>query len=244
MRFETSPNPSATTPLCDSVQTGSGPLAFPFAIRSRLMSGHLVRPLGSPTPILVLLEQLGAAHAFLVEAARATVPRLLRLDPAGWGSSAKREHVVLPELGRPSIVPADIVRHSFAEVVNQCATLERLIDALVWAQACPDLAGALAVACNPTTSSARRANEGPRDDDDHDLVLRDASGVRWKFEVSDVASTKDGNGKEKNAWRSASSASRRNSSTSSRKRTPRCASDTSPGRARSPPPTRPAALTV
>ena len=79
-------------------------------------------------------------------------------------------------------MPADVVRHRFAEVVNQCATLERLIDALVWAQACPNLDGALAVVCNPTTSSAQRAKDGPKDDDDHDLVLRDPSGLRWKFE--------------------------------------------------------------
>lgn len=77
--------------------------------------------------------------------------------------------------------------HSFVEVVNQCATLERLLDAAAWAE--HNLEGFLVRICNPTTSSSTEA-------DDHDLVLADPSGNVAKFEVCDVTSAKDGNRKE------------------------------------------------
>lgn len=80
--------------------------------------------------------------------------------------------------------------------MNQCATLERLIDALTWAEAWHELAGAHVVRCNPTTSSAP-LEQGRKTEADHDLVLVDREGARWSFEVSDVASERDGNGKEK-----------------------------------------------
>lgn len=50
--------------------------------------------------------------------------------------------------------------------------------------------------CNPTTSSAP-LEQGRKTEADHDLVLVDREGARWSFEVSDVASERDGNGKEK-----------------------------------------------
>lgn len=62
----------------------------------------------------------------LVVAARATVPRLTMLPAEGWGAAAKRVYVVLPEGDRPPLVSKARSTHSFAEVVNQCATLERL----------------------------------------------------------------------------------------------------------------------
>ncbi|MCK6531802.1 MAG: hypothetical protein L6Q84_02430 [Polyangiaceae bacterium] len=161
------------------------------------MAGHLVLPIQTPTPPGEALEQLRQAHRFLVAAARDTVPRFMKLPSETWGSDAKREHVVLPVAERPQLVSKDVADHSFIEVLNQCATLERLLDTLAWINTVAELQQAMVVLCNPTTSSASRKKGEPRPVDDHDLVLEDRAGVRWKFEVSAVASEKDGNGKEK-----------------------------------------------
>jgi hypothetical protein len=161
------------------------------------MSGYLVQPVRTPTALRELAEGLRHAHQFLVAAARATVPRLMDLPAVSWGAAAKREHVVLPQLGRPPLVSPGMERHSFIEVVNQCATLERLIDTIVWVETQSDLEGALAVRCNPTTSSAPRKKDTAREDDDHDLVLEVPGRTCCRFQISDVASDKDGNRKEK-----------------------------------------------
>lgn len=160
------------------------------------MAGHLVAQVCSPTRLHDLGQQLRAAHQFLVAAARATVPRLVDLSSESWGGLVKREHVTLPSGKRPLLVNASTTKHSFAEVVNQCATLERLIDTLSWAEGYDALEDATVVRCNPTTSSAPRKKGALRDADDHDLVLDGRDGTRWRFEISDVASENDGNGKE------------------------------------------------
>lgn len=156
---------------------------------------HLVLPVHHRTAPNALRESLSAAHQFLVEAARETLPRLQQLPALNWGAAAKREHVAFPSGSRPDLVSAEIDRHSFAEVVNQCATLERLIDALTWVSGLAALQGAVVVTCNPTTSSSPRAATNYRPED-HDLVLKCAAGTSWKFEVSDVASDQDSNEKE------------------------------------------------
>lgn len=161
------------------------------------MAGHLVVRVHEPTQVHVLRSRLRQAHAFLVAAARDTVPRLMQLSPESWGADAKREHVVLPEGPKPDLVSPGLRTHSFAEVVNQCATLERLLDTLTWTAGVPDLNDALVVTCNPTTSSAPRTKRQPTPAEDHDLVMRTSSGDLWKFEISDVASENDGNDKEK-----------------------------------------------
>lgn len=123
----------------------------------------------------------------------------MKLPSETWGSDAKREHVVLPVADRPQLVSKDVAEHSFVEVMNQCATLERLLDTLAWIDTVAELHKVMVVVCNPTTSSASRKKGEPRPVDDHDLVLEDHAGTHWKAEVSDVASEKekDGNGKEK-----------------------------------------------
>ncbi len=110
-----------------------------------------------------------------------------------WGSSVKRARVILPDGPCPALISSETRKHNLVEVVNQCATMERLIDALCWAQTESSLMEYLVERCHPTTSSSRS------DEEDHDLVLvaSDGSEVKAKFEVSDVASEKDGNGKEK-----------------------------------------------
>jgi hypothetical protein len=76
--------------------------------------------------------------------------------------------------------------HSLVEVINQCATMERLIDALEWANS----TYTNVEKCHPTTSSENTGG-GP----DNDLILVAVSGKKARFEISDVASEKDGNGK-------------------------------------------------
>jgi hypothetical protein len=86
------------------------------------------------------------------------------------------------------------IEQPLTEVINQCATMERLLDALPWAQvALPDHE---VVLINPTTSSKK---SGAAEDayQDNDLILENRSGQRALFEVSDVVSEKvDGNSKE------------------------------------------------
>lgn len=157
---------------------------------------HLVAQVVGPTEVSALRVQLEEAHGFLVAAAKAVVHRLDTLDAENWGTVVKRQYVILTD-GRPPLVREAANQHSFAEVVNQCATLERLMDVIRWAERWPELEGAKVVGCHPTTSSGSAREDEHKRDDDHDLVLVDRSGVRWMFEVSDVASEQDGNGKER-----------------------------------------------
>lgn len=114
-------------------------------------------------------------------------------DRERWGMDAKRIKVAFPDGPRPTLISMGLADHNLGEVVNQCATMERLLDALSWARTEPSLKGYVVERCHPTTGSSSG------DVDDHDLVLvkEDAPGLKVKFEVSDVVSGKDGNNKEK-----------------------------------------------
>jgi hypothetical protein len=74
------------------------------------------------------------------------------------------------------------------ELINQCTTVERLLDAIAWVLGqAPE---ATMHRCHPTTSS------GPQAGEDNDLIVL-VAGERWSFEVSDVVSSStDGNQKE------------------------------------------------
>ena len=151
---------------------------------------HLVEPILSPTPVTDVLNAVVEANDCLVSAARQTIARLMSVEAVGWGVASKRVKVELPET-RPRLVRHADRTHAFAEVVNQCATLERLIGALRWAnRELPDFEVEV---CHPTTSSQKQSTGR-----DNDLILKHAnSGIRYFFEVSDVASSKgDGNQKE------------------------------------------------
>lgn len=151
---------------------------------------HLVAAVRGSVEIYALREDLEAAHGYLVAAARQATERLADQSPQQWGSGVKRLRVILPDEPRPRLIPGSLKEHSFIEVVNQCATLERLLDALSWASTRESgLADGRVVRCNPTTSSSQ-------EEDDHDLVVELPNGSLAKFEVSDVASDRDGNGKE------------------------------------------------
>jgi hypothetical protein len=138
----------------------------------------MVEPVVGPLPIAQLRLELQAAHDYLAKAGQAAVRHLGTATLESWGADVKRVTVALDDAP-----PARVSRrghHNFVEVVNQCATLERLIDALAWAEV--GLPGYVARSCHPTTSSTTAAH-------DHDLVL-DAEDGRlpaW-FEVSDILS--------------------------------------------------------
>jgi hypothetical protein len=150
----------------------------------------MVSPVLKLSSIAKVFQDLSVAHAFLVDAARRSIPRLGQLATSQWGVTAKRVAVSLPA-ERPELVPDAIDNLPFSEVVNQCATLERLLGALHWAD--KNLDGYAVERCHPTTSSQKSGGQA-----DNDLMLfREADGHRCRFEVSDVASsTGDGNGKE------------------------------------------------
>lgn len=42
--------------------------------------------------------------------------------------------VELSREGRPALIPPAVTSHSLIEVINQSATMERLLDALTWAR--------------------------------------------------------------------------------------------------------------
>lgn len=161
---------------------------------------HLVAPLGAstdgqePLSLARCHELVREAHAYLtqrgVEAAREAA-QLATTDR--WGTTSKRVRVRLPLAGRPLLVHAAADDHSLGEVINQCATMERLLDALVWAQGeTSGLRDYAVLVCHPTTSSAPRR----RGHEDNDLILVAQDGRRARFEVSDVIGRSDGNGKE------------------------------------------------
>jgi hypothetical protein len=111
----------------------------------------------------------------------------------GWGGAVKRVLVRFPIGPRPIFI-GDVEHHSLAEVITQCATIERLIDAMAWALETvgdPDAANVLS--CNPTASGGENEN---------DLVIH-ADGEVLRFEISDIVSgSGDGNGKERKDLRS------------------------------------------
>jgi hypothetical protein len=167
---------------------------------------HLVAPLFdvSLSDALRAIEQV---HQFIVECASENL--LCRFarpsnDAGGWGCTFKRIEVKFPitdsrrrfvdATGTARVLISDSVEsHKLVEIVNQAATLERLRDALHWAQS-PEsgLSDWRVQLCHPTTSSGA----DKQDQVDHDLVLRGPDGRLAVFEVSDVASKNDGNQKE------------------------------------------------
>jgi hypothetical protein len=139
-------------------------------------------------------ELLREAHDYLARRGMDATRRATLIESAAsWGSALKRVRVELPRNDRPRLVREANDQHSLAEVMNQCATMERLLDALVWVQSEASGLSAFNVAvCHPTTSSAA----GEASVEDNDLILTAPDGRRARFEVSDVASSSDGAHKE------------------------------------------------
>ena len=141
---------------------------------------------------------LKEAHDYLVaRAAEACRERVENVR--SWGVFMKRVGVDLP--ASPKTIAQAVKSQNLIEVINQCATIERLLDTFEWLLS--DESGFQhwkVERCHPTTSSYRQKEEDPDDPhNDNDLIIHDPSTVGLKafFEVSDVASDRDGNGKEK-----------------------------------------------
>ena len=139
-----------------------------------------------------VLDELSETHRYLAAQGAITATEAALTNPDRyWGSQMKLTRVRLPDGGKPDCVPGVVSDHSLIEVINQCATLERLIDTLEWASTnLPEFT--FVECCHPTTSSQKSGDTG-----DNDLILRSQNGECLRFEISDVASEKDGNGKEK-----------------------------------------------
>ncbi len=161
---------------------------------------HLVKPLFH-TSLSECYRSIQEAHDFLVQrgaSAIAQVQKEKEMDSASWGSAMKRLAVSLPSHERPALIDTTIQKHSLVEVIHQCATIERLLDALEWAQQ-PDsgLNDFLVERCHPTTSSAKSETKAIEDEEhDNDLVLVRTNQEWARFEVSDVTGEHDGNRKE------------------------------------------------
>jgi len=128
---------------------------------------HLIEPPSDRCKTSWFLGELERAHHEIVEAATAWMATTF--PEQAWGASAKRSEIPLeglhPWIGTQS--------QPFGELLNQLATIERLLDALEWSvsQGLTEV-----VVCHPTTSSG-----------DHDLVTCDENSRYCAFEVSDVA---------------------------------------------------------
>lgn len=158
---------------------------------------HLVTPidvdLDESLAIREVLEQLQSAHRYLVRLGAEAVQKASDITANGaWGTQQKRMKITFPDGDRPALISDTHKVHTLIEVINQCATMERLIDALIWAsKSLPDYR---VVRCHPTTSSIAGQDKMIPD---NDIVLVNPEGRFALFEVSDVAnSEKDGNRKE------------------------------------------------
>ncbi len=157
---------------------------------------HLVKPLPDdptqPISITRCFHLIESAHDYLVTHAATALEQIeVGQSHPYWGSQLKRVRVALPSEDRPALIDPAIQDHSLTEIYNQCATMERLLDALKWANA--HLRGYQVIRCHPTTSSVKQDESAIPD---NDLVLINTGGELARFEVSDVASEQDGNHKE------------------------------------------------
>ncbi|MDX2076986.1 MAG: hypothetical protein SFZ02_11180 [bacterium] len=172
-------------------------LVFSLSIDNSIHVGskmpNLVEPIKqtpeNPKSISEVIQDIRDAHHYLVslgKEASQTASQITTIDE--WGSLVKRTKIIMPEGNRPKLISSEHESHSLIEVINQCATMERLIDALNWAiDALPNY---YLLRCNPTTSSERS-------DNDHDIVLINPNnGQLSLFEVSDVTRGSDSNRKE------------------------------------------------
>jgi hypothetical protein len=154
---------------------------------------YLVKPI-TDERVDTCYQVLKEAHDYLARHGAAGIGEVQRnTEPMAWGSSMKRLRVSLPEHDRPALV--DVSEHNMIEIINQCATMERLLDALAWAcQPGSGLSESMVARCHPTTSST--PSNAEQETPDNDLVLVGQDGSIARFEVSDVTGRQDSNRKE------------------------------------------------
>ena len=170
--------------------------------------GHLVEPLQDMS-IQDCRRALEQAHQFLARCVNKewfSQFQSAMNNSDCWGCQLKRIAINLPEGSEKRtfrdstgtehlLIGKEVENQKLAEIINQAANIERLIDALRWAQEdSSGLSNYRVYVCHPTTSSGR--NDEAKAANDHDLVLIGPNGELAKFEVSDVASLRDGNRKE------------------------------------------------
>jgi hypothetical protein len=162
---------------------------------------HLVAPLsllnGQPRTLAECFCYVKTAHDYLVAQGAVAIAQAVECrESVTWGTAIKRLRVEFPKEGQPEGVQPRDESHNLVEVINQCATIERLIDALTWIQnEASGLNDYRVWRCHPTTSSLQSEEE---DIGDNDLILIGPDGAYARFEVSDIVSSKDGNRKEEN----------------------------------------------
>jgi hypothetical protein len=146
------------------------------SVESAASQKHLIRPLTAaegPVDAPAYLDQLQGAHDAIVDRA---IGWTNAAAGSSWGIRAKRAVVDLA--GAHPMVTSE--KHPILELLNICATVERLVGALRWAI---DRGWAQSVLeCSPTTSGVA----GPSD-----VRTVGGEGEAW-FEVSDVLSARDG----------------------------------------------------
>ena len=161
----------------------------------------MVGPITNST-VAKATDEISKAHDAWAEAARTTLRSLAEKAAERWGIQSKREPVKSPNATLGGDQP-------LSEILNQCATMERLLDALRWATTELPHYNEVRVA-HPTTSSRKRRKSANASSDnstdsaeteplepDNDLILATEDGHLAIFEVSDVASKSgDGNHKE------------------------------------------------
>jgi hypothetical protein len=129
-------------------------------------------------------RHLQKAHDFLAKKGKIALGKAGTINAdKDWGANVKREPV-LCRTNKLVLVKNQKCEHNLAEVVNMCATVERLIDSLKWAES--EFKGWVVESCHPTQTSGG-----------NDLVLVNLKNrKRACFEVSDVSGPRDGNRKE------------------------------------------------
>src|ERR1017187_2181986 len=118
--------------------------------------------------------RLRDVHRIIADRGKATCDHLdeIAAGPT-WGTQAKRNPVKCPRFDNFLLAGADVC-HSLIEVVNMCATVERLLDGLNWARSAEFQSWSVAY-CHQTQSSAQ-----------NNLVLvqpRSRPGERAQFEI-------------------------------------------------------------
>jgi hypothetical protein len=139
---------------------------------------HLVPPIRNRT-IPETLRCIEEAHAFLTQEGNRHLLALVgqvagTVPSAVWGQTLERKSVRIPQTGRPELMTSSPAEQPLAEIVNQCASLERVSDLLNWAAV--EFPTAEVGVCHPTTSGGQRKNV-PLAEREQDLVLRDRETV-------------------------------------------------------------------
>lgn len=128
---------------------------------------HLIEAIRD-VAVVECLNRVRACHRYLVEAGQQAVSAMnAKSEPSRWGTEAKRVAVRF-EGAKPRDIGSDLYQHNLVEIINQTATVERLIDVLEWVQTTESgmVDFTRVTVCHPSTTAA------PADKWENDLVLQ------------------------------------------------------------------------